>query len=122
MKTDSVTIPAEHLASAATDIIDQLGPEGVGRVGGKEWWQWRGPSGDLKGEWIEMRRDYNERKQSNVKCKRIILYIHGGAFSFGSVDTHRYQLQRHARKLKGLVFARYVDLRSCALVDANSLQ
>jgi acetyl esterase/lipase len=35
-----------------------------------------------------------------------MLYFHGGAFYFGSVDTHRYQLQRHARKLKARVFAR----------------
>jgi acetyl esterase/lipase len=106
VRTESISIPQEHLSSAAANIIDQLGPKGVSRVGGSEWWQWRGPSGDLKGEWVEMKRDYNERKQANTKCRRIILYVHGGAYSFGSIDTHRYQLQRHARKLKGRVFAR----------------
>lgn len=106
VRTETVTVPAEHLASAAANIIDQLGPKGVSQVGGKEWWQWRGPSGDLQGEWVEMKRDYNELKHANAKSKRIILYIHGGAYAFGSVNTHRYQLQRHARKLKGRVFAR----------------
>lgn len=34
-----------------------------------------------------------------------MLYVHGGAYFFGSVDEHRYQMQRHARKLKARVFA-----------------
>ena len=34
-----------------------------------------------------------------------MLYVHGGAFFFGSVDEHRYQMQRHARKLQARVFA-----------------
>lgn len=34
-----------------------------------------------------------------------MLYIHGGAYFFGSVDEHRYQMQRHARKLQARVFA-----------------
>ncbi|KAL2853480.1 Alpha/Beta hydrolase protein [Aspergillus pseudoustus] len=55
-----------------------------------------------------MKSDYNERKRAgkdHPSQKRIMLYIHGGAYYFGSVETHRYQLQRHARKLKGRVFA-----------------
>ncbi|KKK14490.1 hypothetical protein P175DRAFT_0533038 [Aspergillus ochraceoroseus IBT 24754] len=109
VKTQHVTIPEECLTSAATAIHEELGPHGIARVGGQEWWQWRGPSGDLKGEWIEMKNDYNERKHTSrdhPSQKRIMLYIHGGAYYFGSVETHRYQLQRHARKLKGRVFAR----------------
>lgn len=39
-----------------------------------------------------------------------MLYVHGGAYFFGSLETHRYQMQRHARKLKARVFARYVIL------------
>jgi hypothetical protein len=35
-----------------------------------------------------------------------------GAYFFGSVDEHRYQLQRHARKLQARVFARKAR-RSC---------
>ena len=111
VKTDAAIIPGEFLASAAMTLTDQLGPNGVKKVGGKEWWKWRGPAEELKGEWIEMRSDYNERKKVSEKQyagrNRIILYIHGGAYYFASVDTHRYQMQRHARKLRGRLFARY---------------
>ena len=70
------------------------------------WWQWRREGSVLKAEWIEMRGDYMTRKQSGDKGKRVMLYVHGGAYFFGSVDEHRYQMQRHARKLKARVFAR----------------
>ncbi|KAI2084999.1 hypothetical protein LOZ36_004356 [Ophidiomyces ophidiicola] len=106
VKQSNIVIPAEHLVSSGHLIVAELGPEGVDRVGGKTWWQWRGDNVALYAEWIEMRSDYVERKNLSHKCKRIILYIHGGAYFFGSVDTHRYQLQRHARKLKARVFAR----------------
>ncbi|GLB09928.1 hypothetical protein AtubIFM57258_005860 [Aspergillus tubingensis] len=109
VKLQSVTVSEEYLSSAAKAINQQLGPKGIARVGGSEWWQWRGPAEDLKGEWIEMKDDYNERKQTSrdhPSQKRIMLYIHGGAYFFASLDTHRYQMQRHARKLKGRVFAR----------------
>jgi acetyl esterase/lipase len=105
VRTESVTIPDEFLSSAATSVSKQLGPKGVIRVGGEKWWQWRGPAEELKGEWIEMRNHYNETKKANKRCNRVMLYIHGGAYFFGSVDTHRYMMQRHARKLKGRVFA-----------------
>lgn len=53
-----------------------------------------------------MRKDYNERKRNGNKIgNRIMLYVHGGAYYFGSVDAHRYQIQRHARKLKARVLA-----------------
>ncbi|KAL4874091.1 hypothetical protein BDV12DRAFT_159003 [Aspergillus spectabilis] len=112
VRIDRVSVPEEFLTSAATALNKQLGPDGIARVGGEKWWQWRGPSGDkngeLRGEWIEMHNDYNERQRvgkDHPSQKRIMLYIHGGAYYFGSVQTHRYQLQRHARKLKGRVFA-----------------
>ncbi|KAL2815400.1 hypothetical protein BDW59DRAFT_153895 [Aspergillus cavernicola] len=112
VKITRVSVPEECLSRAAAALIKQLGPDGVARVGGEKWWQWRGPAedknGELKGEWIEMHSDYNERKrvgETHPSQKRIMLYIHGGAYYFGSVQTHRYQLQRHARKLKGRVFA-----------------
>lgn len=60
----------------------------------------------MKAEWIEMRADYNARVALNLPVKRVMLYVHGGAYFFGSVDEHRYQMQRHARKLKARVFAR----------------
>ncbi|KAL2866455.1 lipase/esterase family protein [Aspergillus lucknowensis] len=110
IKVTRLSIPEEYLSSAADALVKQLGPEGIARVGGEQWWKWRGPAGDteLRGEWIEMKSDYNERKRigrNHPSQKRIMLYIHGGAYYFGSVETHRYQLQRHARKLKGRVFA-----------------
>ena len=63
----------------------------------------------LKAEWIEMRSDYASRKRKGEMGKRVVLYVHGGAYFFGSVDEHRYQMQRHARKLNARVFARCVD-------------
>ena len=55
-----------------------------------------------------MKKEYHERKRTGEKCERVILYIHGGAYYFGSVDEHRYQMQRHARKLKArLLSPRY---------------
>lgn len=124
VKTTKVVIPENYLSSAATALIKQLGPKGIARVGGDKWWQWRGPAEDLRGEWIEMKSDYHERRRTNnhPSGKRIMLYLHGGAYFFGSVETHRYQLQRHARKLKGRVFAPEYRLAPqfpfpCALQD-----
>jgi acetyl esterase/lipase len=106
VKIKEDVVPTEYLAKAADSINSQLGERGIIRVGGKTWWQWRGHEKDLKYEWIEMKSDYNARKQSNARCKRVMFYVHGGAYFFGSIDTHRYMMQRHARKLKARVFAR----------------
>ncbi|KAK7931459.1 hypothetical protein PG985_002171 [Apiospora marii] len=105
VKVDEVKIPTEKIEEAAVAITNQLGPEGIRQVGGKTWWQWRKMESPLAAEWIEMRSDYNERKKNEDPGKRVMLYIHGGAYFFGSVDEHRYQMQRHARKLKARVFA-----------------
>ncbi|KAL7907160.1 hypothetical protein GGI35DRAFT_80300 [Trichoderma velutinum] len=105
VKLESVTIPDEHLGRAAELLEGELGPDGIRQVGGRKWWHWRGPKGPLEAEWIEMRADANERKKNNEPLRRVMLYVHGGAYYFGSVDEHRYQLQRHARKLKARVFA-----------------
>ncbi|KAM0461000.1 hypothetical protein ACHAO4_001798 [Trichoderma viride] len=86
-------------------IEEELGPDGIRQVGGRKWWHWRGPKGPLEAEWIEMRSDANERKKNNEPLRRVMLYVHGGAYYFGSVDEHRYQMQRHARKLKARVLA-----------------
>jgi len=103
---DEVKILDEHITKAAEAIQEQLGHRGIEKVGGKSWWQWRRSGSDIKAEWIEMRADHQERKRSNDPGKRVMLYMHGGAYFFGSVDEHRYQMQRHARKLKARVFAR----------------
>ena len=100
-----MTIPSKHITDAADVLIKQLGHHGINRVGGTKWWQWRRKGAELKADWIEMRGDYNARKKENDKGRRIMLYVHGGAYFFGSVDEHRYQLQRHARKLRARVFA-----------------
>lgn len=111
-----------HITKAAETIIAQLGPQGVEQVGGKKWWQWRPNDNELKAEWIEMRSHYNEQEKKGRRSRRIMLYIHGGAYFFGSVDEHRYQMQRHARKLKARVFAPRYRLAPqfpfpCALQD-----
>ncbi|KAK8849496.1 hypothetical protein IAR55_004830 [Kwoniella newhampshirensis] len=42
---------------------------------------------------------------ADVAVDRVILYIHGGAFFFSSLETHRYQVQRHARKAGARAFS-----------------
>ncbi|PNY23347.1 AB hydrolase superfamily protein [Tolypocladium capitatum] len=105
VKVDEVTIPAENLTRSAELLARELGPDGIRRVGGRRWWQWRKSKSSLQAEWIEMRSDANQRKKSGDPGKRVMMYIHGGAYFFGSVDEHRYQMQRHARKLEARVFA-----------------
>ncbi|EFP78349.2 uncharacterized protein PGTG_04305 [Puccinia graminis f. sp. tritici CRL 75-36-700-3] len=51
-----------------------------------------------------------------------MLYIHGGAYYFGSVNTHRYTIWRYARKMGGRAFAVNYRLAPqypfpCALAD-----
>jgi acetyl esterase/lipase len=105
IKVDVQSVSDEHLSKAAELIQQQLGPDGIKEVGGRQWWQWRRPNSPLEAEWIEMKSDANARKQSGDRGKRVMLYVHGGGYFFGSVDEHRYQMQRHARKLKARVFA-----------------
>ncbi|EPS35229.1 hypothetical protein H072_11491 [Dactylellina haptotyla CBS 200.50] len=120
---EEATISETLLEEAAEHLVAQLGPDGVERVGGKRWWRWRVK--ELKAEWIEMRRHYWERLKHKDWAPRTILYVHGGgrltkrrtyslygcangaivAARHSSVDEHRYQLQRHARKMKARVFA-----------------
>ncbi|KAF4595637.1 AB hydrolase superfamily protein C4A8.06c [Ophiocordyceps camponoti-floridani] len=103
---EAVTVSDELLQRAADLLIRQLGEDGIRQVGGREWWRWRGPeSTSLGAEWIEMRKNVDERERSGDGERRIMLYLHGGAYFFGGVDEHRYQLQRHARKLKARVLA-----------------
>ncbi|SGY34354.1 BQ5605_C002g01619 [Microbotryum silenes-dioicae] len=54
---------------------------------------------------------------------RCILYIHGGAYFFGSPNTHRFSIWRYARKIGGRAFALQYRLSPqfpfpCALADA----
>lgn len=105
VRVDHVEIPEADLSRAADLLAEQLGPDGIRQVGGKRWWQWRQPKSPLKAEWIEMRADYYARKKNPDLGNRVMLYVHGGAYYFGSVDEHRYQIQRHARKLKARALA-----------------
>ncbi|KAL9014302.1 MAG: hypothetical protein Q9173_001041 [Seirophora scorigena] len=106
VKAEEVAIPQKAVDDAAEAIIAQLGHKGVDKVGGSKWWQWRRDGTCLRAEWIEMRADHERRKRTKEACKRVMLYVHGGAYYFGSVDEHRYQIQRHARKLGARVLAR----------------
>lgn len=87
--------------------MKQLGDE-IHKVGGEKWWRWR--ERELHGEWIWVRDRWwgagEEKNEEERKKAKTMLYMHGGAYFFGSVDEHRYQLQRHARKLGARVFAR----------------
>ncbi|KAF3042762.1 hypothetical protein E8E12_010052 [Didymella heteroderae] len=101
-----VEIPQGQLARSAQYINAQLGPKGIEAVGGPTWWQWRREETKLEAEWIEMKKDRDAREKSSMpRGQRIMLYVHGGAYFFGSVDEHRYQMQRHARKLQARVLA-----------------
>lgn len=120
-----VDIPSGQLSRAADYLQAQLGADGIRQIGGKTWWQWRRDNTSLKAEWIEMKKDYDQRKKSKIiKGQRIMLYVHGGAYFFGSVDEHRYQMQRHARKLKARVLAPRYRLAPqfpfpCGLLDCK---
>ncbi|KAK3705497.1 hypothetical protein LTR37_013314 [Vermiconidia calcicola] len=105
VRINDAEVAPKFLERAAKLVHDQLGNRGLEQIGGKTWWQWRRPESPLRAEWIEMKKEYHERKRTGGKCERVILYVHGGAYYFGSVDEHRYQMQRHARKLKARVLA-----------------
>lgn len=110
VRVEVVEIPPSSILRAANKIKDHLGPKGIEKIGGLEWWQWRLDGSILNAEWIERKSDHAKRIQTGDGGKRVILYVHGGAYFFGSVDEHRYQMQRYARKLEARVFARYVVL------------
>ncbi|KAA8631164.1 hypothetical protein SMACR_03885 [Sordaria macrospora] len=105
VRVDEVEIPQDKLADAANLLHEQLGPEGIKRVGGRDWWQWRKPKSPMMAEWIEMKADYEDRKKNADPGNRVMLYVHGGAYFFGSVNEHRFMIQRHARKLRARAFA-----------------
>lgn len=106
MKVEEVKIPPTCIQRAVHNLVAQLGSDGIGKIGGTQWWQWRLEGSVLSAEWIEMKAHHAKRMKNKEECKRVMLYVHGGAYFFGSVDEHRYQLQRHARKLEARVFAR----------------
>ncbi|KAJ6515694.1 Alpha/Beta hydrolase protein [Mycena sanguinolenta] len=117
----SVCIPLHSCNEAADILIDWFGPDELKAVvGGERWWQVRGLDG-IDGEWITQ-KDYLEDEKAHgppgrkltdddqtvlrmEKLDRVMLYVHGGGYFWGSINTHRYQLIRYSRKIKGRVFA-----------------
>ena len=91
-----VIIPVEFYPEAARHIQANLGPINLRRVG-KSWWQWRRPGSVVRAEWVEMKPDYLERKANSNLGKKVMFYVHGGAYYLGPVG-HAPQIQRHARK------------------------
>ncbi|GAA6058771.1 hypothetical protein JCM10212_001887 [Sporobolomyces blumeae] len=116
-----VTVPDENIDRAAELLLKalEMDERTMELVGGTKWWRMRGR--DLTGEWIEMKKD--KLKRGAAPPERVLLYLHGGAHFFSSLETHRYQIQRHARKLGALAFAPSQRLAPqypfpCALLDA----
>ncbi|KAK4698391.1 hypothetical protein P7C70_g7886, partial [Phenoliferia sp. Uapishka_3] len=68
-------------------------------------------------------KDNHETYSAEMDEMRCLLYIHGGAYFFGSINTHRYSIWRYARKMGGRAFAIHYRLAPqypfpCALSDA----
>ncbi|KAI0321985.1 hypothetical protein OF83DRAFT_1168008 [Amylostereum chailletii] len=114
-----ITIPLVSCNCAADLLIGWFGPEELTKiVGGARWWQVRGLDG-IDAEWITEKSflDGNTEKASKKassdedtisqmdKLESVMLYVHGGGFFWGSINTHRYQIIRYARKIKGRAFA-----------------
>lgn len=96
VRIDNLVVPAPHLSRAAELIQKQLGPnlDCVGRA----WWQWRDPKEPVvKAQWVEMKVDYEERMRKGDEGKKVMFYVHGGAYYLGGLG-HDVQIQRHARK------------------------
>lgn len=127
-----VQVPFPSLQLAAEYMITAFGGEEMAFkvAGGTKWWQVRAGQG-VEAEWIVMKKDWKdviaEEKKEKGKRKgkkkeaegepedneflpemdrlRCMLYIHGGAYYWGSINTHRYTIWRHARKMHGRCFA-----------------
>ncbi|RDB22775.1 AB hydrolase superfamily protein C4A8.06c [Hypsizygus marmoreus] len=116
-----VIIPLTSCNRAADMLIEWFGPDELKRVvGGERWWQVRGLDG-VDGEWItekeylrsakdnpKMHKNLNDDEADILRMdhlERVMLYVHGGGYFWGSVNTHRYQIIRYARKMKGRAFA-----------------
>ncbi|KAI0265849.1 hypothetical protein BC834DRAFT_876659 [Gloeopeniophorella convolvens] len=114
-----IRIPLASCNTAADTLIDWFGPDDLVKVvGGERWWQVRGLDG-IDAEWITERKYLDgehatgDKKHSSSeetisrmdKLESVMLYVHGGGYFWGSINTHRYQIIRYARKFKGRAFA-----------------
>ncbi|KAJ4416991.1 hypothetical protein N0V82_006440 [Gnomoniopsis sp. IMI 355080] len=96
VRVEDVDVPTSYYDLAADLVKRQLGPNLD--VVGQTWWQWRKPGSELvRAQWVEMKVDYEERVRKGDSGKKVIFYLHGGAYYLGGVG-HDLQIQRHARK------------------------
>ncbi|KAF8914168.1 Alpha/Beta hydrolase protein [Gymnopilus junonius] len=115
-----VTIPFLSCNNAADALIEWFGPEELKLVvGGERWWQVRGLSG-VDAEWMAEEEHLDSAPKSDSgkkigaseanikrmeKLDTVMLYVHGGAYFWGSINTHRYQILHYAHKFEGRAFA-----------------
>ncbi|KAK8864674.1 hypothetical protein IAR55_001926 [Kwoniella newhampshirensis] len=128
-----VVIPSYSLNASAEFLIKAFGGEEMAYkiAGGTKWWQVRAGQG-VEGEWIVLKKDWREvveveKREREERANeglsgedgenddgefrpemdrlRCMLYIHGGAYYWGSINTHRYTIWRYARKMHGRCFA-----------------
>ncbi|GMK55198.1 hypothetical protein CspeluHIS016_0202540 [Cutaneotrichosporon spelunceum] len=113
-----VCVPQCTSARAADALVTALGgPEMAFKVaGGKKWWQARAGKG-VECEWIAMKKGYREKEDRQrsgandcgfvpeMDRRRCMLFVHGGGYYCGSINTHHYFIWRLARKIQGRVFA-----------------
>ncbi|KAH7914422.1 Alpha/Beta hydrolase protein [Hygrophoropsis aurantiaca] len=115
----SVLIPFFSCNRAADALIKWFGPEDLNLVvGGERWWQVRGLDG-IDAEWIAEKsqlpsddtckgRRLSEEEKNIMRMEEletVMFYVHGGGYFWGSINTHRYQIIRYARKIGGRAFA-----------------
>ncbi|KAG2060090.1 alpha/beta-hydrolase [Suillus hirtellus] len=115
-----VRVPLHSCNQAADLLIQWFGPEDLKRVvGGERWWQVRGLDG-IDAEWIAEKshlrpesvhidagRRYSEEERLLMSMEQLettMLYIHGGGYYWGSINTHRYQIIKYAHKIRGRAF------------------
>lgn len=118
-KFTSQPIDSKSESDSASYIRNYLGPEGIKQFGGSNWWLYR--KSPLKSWWIERRHHIRH----NLKCDKVIFYVHGGAHYLSTVRTNAYHIQRHTAALGARTFA--PDLRlapqfpfPCSLHDVLS--
>ncbi|KAG1892278.1 alpha beta-hydrolase [Suillus subluteus] len=115
-----VRVPLQSCNQAADLLTEWFGPEDLKRVvGGEKWWQVRGLDG-IDAEWIAEKshlpesvhidagRKYSEEEKLVMSMEQLettMLYIHGGGYYWGSINTHRYQVIKYAHKIRGRAFA-----------------
>lgn len=107
----SAIVPLESCDEAADILRQYLGPEDLRAVvGGSFWWTVRGLNG-IEAEWLATKQDRsNARKRRRMRHRHngrdrksadeypadmdglesVLLYLHGGGYSWGSINTHRF--------------------------------